>query len=261
MSLFDSKRVPWIDGATENEPRHPESLGPDSGGVDSAYRERLVTHCVDQAIRLGMRQGVILEVGTGSGQLAMQLATRCPEVTVLGIDASAEKIAAATEAAERATLAGRVHFQRAALSRTRFKAEYFDGVVCDSLLHQVLDARGLLNEIARIVKKDGAVLVRDWRRPSVLSAWWHVRFFARRGGFTGAERKLFAVRLHAAYSHSEWRELLHASNLGDTAQLVVRDLSHISIERPAQASLFAGLAARQAQREYLAETESWRKGL
>lgn len=254
MSFFDSKRVP-----------EPEAISDElevkaySEATARAYLERLDDTCVGLAIRLGMHQGVILDVGTGPGQIAIKLAKRCPEVTVLGIDVSAGMIGEATEAAEREGLNHRVHFQVANVRNTRFKSEYFDGVLCNSVLHHVVDPERMLNEIARIVKKEGAVLVRDLRRPSLLSIGWHMRWFGRK--YSGKMRELFEASVRSAYSYSEWRRLLESSAFKDSAQIVVRNLSHLSIERPAQPSLFTSLAAKREQREFLAETEGWRKGI
>lgn len=254
MSWLDSKRVPVSDvGIAAGEP----AVSTDQAGeVSRAQRE---VPCVEHAIRLGMHQGVLLDIGTGEGHAALALASLCPEVTILGIDRSSEKIASATEAAERKGLQGRVYFQVTDLRRTRFKAEYFDGVFCNEILHRVEDPLALLNEIARVVKRDGALLVRDLRRPSRLSSWWHSRWFGRK--YPGRMRELFQANVRAAYSYSEWQSLLRESNLRGSAQIFVRGLSHMGIERPARAALFAALAAHKARREYLAETEAWRKDL
>lgn len=217
------------------------------------------TPCVDHAIRLGMHQGVLLDIGTGEGHLAIELASRCPEVTILSIDRSAEKIASATEAAERAGLQGRVFFQATDLRHTKFKSEYFDGVLCNEVLHRMEDPLALLNEVARVVKSDGALLVRDLRRPSVLSAWWHSRWFGRK--YPGKMRETFHASVRAAYSYSEWQKLFRESDLRGSARIFVRGLSHMGIERPAREALFAALAAHKARREYLSETEAWRKDL
>ncbi|MBZ5536407.1 MAG: class I SAM-dependent methyltransferase [Acidobacteriia bacterium] len=254
MSWLESKRVPLPEvGTAAGE---ATVLTDRVGGESRSPREAA---CVEHAIQLGMHQGVLLNIGVGDGAIALELAGRCPEVTVLSIDRSAEKIASATEAAEREGLQGRVFFQATDLRRTKFKSEYFDGVLCLGILHQVEDPLALLNEIARVVKRDGALLVRDLRRPSRFSLWWHSRWFGRK--YPGWMRAAFHARVRAAYSYSEWQKFFQASDLHSSARIFVRGLSHMGIERPARETLFAALAAHKARREYLAETEAWRKEL
>ena len=243
MSLFDSKRM--APPAQRDAAQPPDDLDDN--------------RCVDEAVRLGMIDGIILNVGCGTGQLAVALAGRCSAVTVLGVDESTRLVGLATEAAERAGLAHRVHFQAATLGSTRFKAAYFDGLISSGAIGRAVDPVALLNEMARVVKPDGAMLVRDWRRPSVVSAWWHIRWFGRK--YPGSRRNDFKAEVRSAYSYSEWRRMLDESALRSSARIVVRGLTHMGIERVAQAALFADLAARREQRELLAESESWRKNL
>lgn len=252
MSFLDSRRIP----APEDKFESDESWRSVDPAAD-VYSAHLNDQCVDHAIRLGMHQGIVLDLGTGTGRVAIELARRCPEVTILGIDQSPDKIGNAIDAVEQQGLQGRLHFQVADPRRTRFKTEYFDGVLCNGLLHQINDPVSLLNGIARIVKRDGAVLVRDLRRPSLMSAWWHRHWFGRK--YPENIRQHYLRDLQSAYSYSEWWKLLRASALHDSAQIFVQGLSHMSIERSAKNSLFAAHAALKARREFLIETEGWRK--
>jgi ubiquinone/menaquinone biosynthesis C-methylase UbiE len=254
MSWLDSKRVPLPE--VKIAPGETTVSTDQAGDVSRAQRDM---PCVEHAIRLGMHQGVLLDIGTGEGGIALELASRCPEVTILGIDRSSERIASATEAAERKGLQGRVYFQATDLRRTKFKSDYFDGVISNEALHRMEDPLSLLNEVARVVKRDGAVLVRDLRRPSRLSSWWHTQWFGRK--YPRGMRETFLASVRAAYSYSEWQSLLRESDLHGSAQIFVRGLSHMGIERPAREELFAALAVLKARREYLAETEGWRKDL
>ncbi|MDD5544723.1 MAG: class I SAM-dependent methyltransferase [Acidobacteriia bacterium] len=253
MSLLDTKRRVGI----ESPRGEYEIEGSDRAAEE--YRSRLRNACIDHALRLGMQEGVVLNLGTRTGELAIRLAQCAPEVTVLGIDSSADRIGAATEAAESAGLLGRIHFQTADYRSTRFKSEYFDAVLCDGLMHQTEDPSTLIDEIARLVKSDGAILIRDWRRPSMASAWWHWRWFGRKYSTPG--RQQFKIQVESSLSYSEWRALLKHSQLQGSARLFVEGLQYIGIERPAAASLFAGLAAQRERKEYLAETEGWRKNI
>src|SRR6266704_4766354 len=59
----------------------------------------------------------ILDVGTGSGVIALSLAAKFPEAQIHAVDVSEEALALARENAERLNLSGRVHFLESNLLR------------------------------------------------------------------------------------------------------------------------------------------------
>jgi release factor glutamine methyltransferase len=63
----------------------------------------------------------ILDVGTGSGVIALSLATKFPEAKVHAIDVSGDALALARENAERLGLGGRVHFTKGDLFENFFE--------------------------------------------------------------------------------------------------------------------------------------------
>jgi FPC/CPF motif-containing protein YcgG len=52
--------------------------------------------------------------------------------------------------------------------QTGFADDFFDAVICNSVLHHVKDALAFWREVKRMIKPDGFVFVRDLRRPSDL---------------------------------------------------------------------------------------------
>ena len=52
----------------------------------------------------------------------------------------------------------------------RFGAARFDLVMCNSTAHHIPEPIQLFKEIARVVRPDGAILVRDLFRPVLLEA-------------------------------------------------------------------------------------------
>jgi release factor glutamine methyltransferase len=64
-------------------------------------------------VALELEPSTVLDVGTGSGAIALAIAGELPEVSVLGVDTSAGAIEVARDNAERLGLEGRVEFAEA----------------------------------------------------------------------------------------------------------------------------------------------------
>jgi trans-aconitate 2-methyltransferase len=94
----------------------------------------------------------VLDLGCGPGTLTVTLAQRWPAATVLGVDSSADMIAAASELAQ----PGRVDFEVADLSRWR-PAGPVDLVVANAVLQWVPGHLRLLPTIAGWVAPAGAL--------------------------------------------------------------------------------------------------------
>jgi methylase of polypeptide subunit release factors len=63
---------------------------------------------VASEVAVELRQGRILDVGTGPGYLPIEIARSIPGVEVVGIDVSSDMVEMARKNAERAGLSGRV---------------------------------------------------------------------------------------------------------------------------------------------------------
>ena len=113
-------------------------------------------------------QGKALDVGTGAGPLAIELARRFPESHVCGIDYwgktwnySKEQC---EENAKRQGVADQIVFQKASASKLPFKNGEFDAIVSNFVYHEVRDTkdkRELINESLRVLKKGGTFSLHD----------------------------------------------------------------------------------------------------
>jgi SAM-dependent methyltransferase len=112
--------------------------------------------------------GEVLDIGCGSGALAIELAKRYPHARMTGIDCWGGMWEYSKETCERNARAegvdDRVRFQRASASDLPFEDGTFDAAVSNFVFHEVKDTkdkRALLNEGLRVVKKGGAYAFHD----------------------------------------------------------------------------------------------------
>lgn len=234
MSIFDLPRVP-----------EPEVME-DSGEVEAYASAAAQTHLdaidntlIEHALRLvhGCDQDRALDIGTGPGQIVIKLAKRLPRWKVTGIDRSQGMIAQARTNLAAATggdpLASRVEFDVADGNRLPFPDHSFELVMCNSVLHHLAEPEKLLSEMARLVTADGAILLRDLRRPGRFVYPLHVRWHGR--NYSGEMLRLYQDSVRAAYTEPELESLLEASAISGASVFQHRS-THIGIERYAKSS-------------------------
>ena len=111
--------------------------------------------------------GKALDIGTGSGRVAIYLATRCPATRVTGIDYWGNPWTYSKEVCERnARIEGvgeRVSFLRASAVNLPFDDGEFDVVTSNYVFHSIkrVDRISLLKEALRVLKKGGVFAFQD----------------------------------------------------------------------------------------------------
>jgi len=114
----------------------------------------------------------VLDVGCGSGRLAVRLA-RCSGCRVVGVDPAAGMVAQAL----RKTGAGRAYFCVGVAEALPFRAASFDAAVTAVSVHHWKDAGRGLEEMRRLLRPGGRVVVADMGVPGPLMSW--VKYLTR----------------------------------------------------------------------------------
>ena len=134
------------------------------GVVRVTARERAVKErLLDQAdVAPGNR---VLDLGAGTGTLAILLKQRCPTAMVTGLDADPEMLARARRKAEDAQC--EVDFVEGFSTELPFEAESFEVVVSSLFFHHLMPdvKRSTLTEVERVMKPGGSLHVADWGKP------------------------------------------------------------------------------------------------
>ena len=130
------------------------------------YPSKLEDEFVNHALNLGVESGMILDVGTRAGLIPLKILWQNENFYAIGLDRSTAMIERARETAEAWGLGERAIFQVGDARNMRFKEAYFDLVISDSTLHRFDDLPSVLQEIRRVLKPKGGLLIRDYRRPS-----------------------------------------------------------------------------------------------
>ena len=127
-----------------------------TGGQDRRWRELVLDWC-----NLPVR-GRLLDVGTGTGDLAAAARQRLPHLDVVGVDFTLEMMAAGQSQSARRTLP----FVQGDTLALPFADNSFDAVVSGFLIRNVVDRVGALAEQARVTKPGGRVVCLETTPPA-----------------------------------------------------------------------------------------------
>ena len=127
-------------------------------GQDPRWRRFLVSRVPDDAQR-------VLDVATGTAAVAIELARRSPSRRVVGVDQSAEMLAAGRARVERAGLAGRIELHEGNAEELSLEDASFDALTFTYLLRYVDDPLATMRGLARTVRPGGVVAMLEFGLP------------------------------------------------------------------------------------------------
>jgi ubiquinone/menaquinone biosynthesis C-methylase UbiE len=151
-------------------------------GYLPALRFRSLTRVYDPAIRWTTREDTfkrrlleqaalsdghrVLDIGSGTGTLAIMAKQRVPGADVVGLDGDPEMVARASAKAERAGV--EAAFDEGLSTELPYADETFDRVLSTLFFHHLTtgDKRRTIEEVTRVLKPGGELHVADWGRPS-----------------------------------------------------------------------------------------------
>ena len=120
---------------------------------------------VRKILRRGIKGGTVLDIGTGSGLLAIELCkVKGNHFHVIAIDISENMIKKAMENARQAGVEDRIKFMVSTAAKLPFPDNSFDLVISYASLHHWLEPVAVFNEVGRVAKDTGGVIIRDNRR-------------------------------------------------------------------------------------------------
>jgi ubiquinone/menaquinone biosynthesis C-methylase UbiE len=204
------------------------SSDPPQSGYLPALRWKALTPLFDHVVRITTRErssklrlieqagiapgGSVLDLGCGTGTLAIWLKQKVPEAQVTGLDADPAVLSRARRKAFAASTP--LKFVEASSTELPFADQSFDTVLSTLFFHHLRDAekRKTLAEVARVLRPGGELHVADYGKPQdpvMAAAFLVVRAF---DGFKPT----------AANAHGELPELVRAvgfHHVGRRAQL------------------------------------------
>jgi demethylmenaquinone methyltransferase/2-methoxy-6-polyprenyl-1,4-benzoquinol methylase len=129
-----------------------------SFGQDPRWRSFLASRVPADATR-------VLDVASGTAAVAIELARSVPARHVIGVDQSAEMLAAGNARVTAAGLAERIDLREGRAESLPFADAEFDALTFTYLLRYVDDPAATMRELARVVRPGGTVAMLEFGLP------------------------------------------------------------------------------------------------
>jgi ubiquinone/menaquinone biosynthesis C-methylase UbiE len=158
----------------------------------------------------------VLDVGTGTAQIPIELCRQLTGVTVVAIDAAQHMLKVAKANVAKAKFERRIEVQFCDAKRMPFADGSFAAVISNSIVHHIPQPLGVLGEIGRVVAPGGTIFVRDLLRPADdRKVKQLVATYA--GAANEHQQKMFEDSLRAALTLNEVRALVQQLGLDPQA--------------------------------------------
>jgi ubiquinone/menaquinone biosynthesis C-methylase UbiE len=105
----------------------------------------------------------VLELGSGPGEVALEVARRLPGAKIVGVDLAEAMIETSSARAVSAGLGDRVRFVLGDAAALPFDDWTFDVAASTLSLHHWVEPGSVFSEIARVLRPGGIVLIYDLR--------------------------------------------------------------------------------------------------
>ena len=144
----------------------------------------------------------VVDVGTGTALIPIELCKRRPKVHVVATDLADHMLALARKNVEKAGVAGRLELEKVDAKTSGLPRGAFDVVMSNSIVHHIPDPARALADMLKLRKRGGLLFVRDLERPADDAA---VRALVERYAARETERArdLFEASLRAALTVDE----------------------------------------------------------
>jgi len=111
-------------------------------------------------------EGNGIDIGCGSGNLIIDIRKKIPKLNLTGVDISSEILDLAKKKINQTSLLESIEFKIGTVEKLPFPDNSSDFIISTLSLHHWINPLNAFNEIYRVLKKNGILLLFDFRRDS-----------------------------------------------------------------------------------------------
>lgn len=187
------------------------------------------TAFAQEAIKLLPATAKILDAGTGTARIPILICQQRSKWEICAIDLAQSMLELGKRNVEQANLGKQISLELVDAKQMPYPDEHFDGVISNSLLHHLPNPLPFLQEIKRVLKPNGAILIRDLLRPvneEIVNKMVEAISFE----YSSHQKQLFRDSLHAAFSLEEVKQMIEVVGF-DNLKIYQSSDRHWTIER------------------------------
>lgn len=128
-------------------------------GIDQAWRQATVNELGESGVRR------VLDLATGTGDLAIQIASKFPDAVIEAVDPSARMLDVARGKVAARGLLDRIQLESGIAEKLPYPDRYFDAVSIAFGIRNVPDRLRALSEMARVTRGGGRVAILELSEP------------------------------------------------------------------------------------------------
>jgi ubiquinone/menaquinone biosynthesis C-methylase UbiE len=182
---------------TREEARDYDAM--DHGAVNRAF--------VAEFLGIWDGRNPIIDIGTGTAQIPIDLCRQAATARVVAIDGAQEMLRVAQDNVHRAGLETCVRLEFCDAKSLPYKDHTFAAVISNSIVHHIPEPVHALGEMLRVLDPDGTLFVRDLLRPADEAGVQRlVALYA--ADANSHQQQMFADSLRAALTLDEIRHLV-----------------------------------------------------
>ena len=152
-------------------------------------------------------RGSVLDLGTGTAQIPIELCRVLPEIKVVGIDLSEEMLLLAEKRIALSAFGKRIRLENADAKKIPDQVTQYDICVSNSIVHHIPAPVDIFSQAVRVTRTGGLFFWRDLVRPDSDVELQHlVQTYA--GQENEHQKRLFADSLYAALRLEEVQSLV-----------------------------------------------------
>lgn len=133
-------------------------------GIDRGWRRKAAAALGDP-LALGDAEATVLDVATGTADLAIEIASRHPAASVVGVDPSPKMLEVAAQKLAARGLDSRIRVELGEAEKLPFEDATFSGVTISFGIRNVADRPRGLAEMRRVTKPGGRVVILELSEP------------------------------------------------------------------------------------------------
>lgn len=134
-----------------------------SFNLDKKWRKKAIFKLLED------NPGLVLDVATGTADMAIEMAKKSPETNIIGIDISPKMIDIGKQKILSNKLSNKIHLKVANSLDLPFTNNYFDAVMVSFGIRNFENLDNGLSEILRVLKPSGKLIIVEFSSPT--NAW------------------------------------------------------------------------------------------